>query len=155
MQYHRRMNTPLSKDERIIHASAIDLPGISGIIRQKRHRQLTAFCIPEMLNYFAEKNFMISAPYPLSMISGSIGKKIVVRQYRNGTVISKYPDMNNIVASEGQKNCRNLFKEAVAFARSINNTPAKKAEYMQKVQRGKTVYNMAVKEYMLQAKKGV
>jgi hypothetical protein len=63
--------------------------------------------------------------------------------------------MKNIIASEKQKNYRNLFKEAVAFARDINNNPAKKAEYMQKVPRGRTVYNMAVKEYILQAKKEV
>ena len=98
---------------------------------------------------------MKKAPYPLSMLSGSIGKKIVVEQYRTVTIITKYPDMKNIVASEGQKNYRNLFKEAVAFARSINNNPAKKAEYMQKVPHGRTIYNLAVKEYMLQVKKEI
>lgn len=96
---------------------------------------------------------MKKAPYPLCMLSGSIGKKIVVKQYDNGTIISKYPDMKNIIASEGQKNYRNLFKEAVAFASSINNNPEKKKEFLNKIPKGRSVFNLAVKEYMMQAKK--
>jgi len=86
------------------------------------------------------------------MISGALGKKIVVKQYRNGTVITRYPDMKKIIASDRQKNYRNLFKEAVVFATAINNNPEKRKEYLHKIPNGKTVFNMAVKEYMMQVK---
>jgi hypothetical protein len=95
---------------------------------------------------------MKKAPYPWCMISGAIGKKIVVKQYRRGTVITGYPDMKKIVASDKQRNYRNLFKEAVAFATAINNNPQKKKEYQQKIPNGTTVFNMAVKEYIMRAR---
>ena len=38
----------------------------------------------------------------------------VVKHYRNGKiVVTKYPDMNGIVASEKQRMQRDLFREAV------------------------------------------
>ena len=95
---------------------------------------------------------MEKALYPWCMIRGTIGKKIVVKQYRHGTVITKYPDMKKIIASERQRNCRDLFKEAVAFAGAINNNPEKKKEYLDKIPNGTTVFNMAIKEYMMQVK---
>ena len=87
------------------------------------------------------------------MISGALGKKIVVKQYRDGTVVTRYPDMTMIIASEKQRNCRNLFKEAVAFAKVINNSPAVRKERLDKIPNGKTVYNMAIREYMLRVRK--
>ncbi len=95
---------------------------------------------------------MEKVPFPLNMISGAIGKKIVIKQYRNGTVITKYPDMTGITASGSQRECRNLFKEAVAFAREINNDPEKKKAFRKKIKKGKSVYNAAINEYMLKAK---
>ena len=98
---------------------------------------------------------MKKASYPWCMISGAIDKKIVVKQYRTGTVITKYPDMKKIIASERQRNCRDSFKEAVAFAEAINNNPEKKKEYLDKTPNGTTVFNMAIKQYMLQVKKEI
>ena len=90
--------------------------------------------------------------YPLCIISGSTGKKIVVKQYSKGTVITKYPDMEGIVASGSQHACRNLFKEAVAFAQEINNDAEKKKAFRKKNKSGKRVYHAAIREYMLKAK---
>jgi hypothetical protein len=72
----------------------------------------------------------------LFKISRAIGKKILVKQDKEGEVIKKFPDMSGITASEGQRNCRNFFKEAVAFARAIINDPGKKKLYQKKA--GKT-----------------
>jgi hypothetical protein len=90
----------------------------------------------------------------LFKISGAIGKKIVIKQYSDGEVITKFPDMSGIIASAGQRNCRNLFKEAVAFARAINNDPEKKKLYMKKAGRNRTVFNAAISEYMQKMKQG-
>lgn len=43
---------------------------------------------------------------------------------------------------------RNIFRQAVAYARSIINDPLKKAEYKQGLLRGKTVYHAAITEYL-------
>lgn len=87
-------------------------------------------------------------------ISGAIGKQIVIKQYKDGQVITKFPDMSKIIASAGQRNCRNLFKEAVAFARTINNDPEKKQAYLEKIQKNQTVFNAAISEYMKRGKNG-
>src|SRR5258708_3899420 len=54
-----------------------------------------------------------------SMIRGAIAKQYVIKRYGNKQVVTKYPDMTNIIASTGQLECRNLFKEAVAFAKTV------------------------------------
>ncbi len=55
----------------------------------------------------------------LNAISGQLGKQLVFKQYRDKIVISKYPDMDGVKPSRKQKNGRNLFKEAVAYAQKI------------------------------------
>ena len=96
---------------------------------------------------------MKKVPLIYNFISGAIGKKIVVKQYSNGIVLTKFPDMTNIKASPGQHQCRNIFKEAVAFARAINNDPEQKRLWKQKCMKGR-VYNNAIRHYMkLQTKR--
>lgn len=89
------------------------------------------------------------------MISGAIGKKIVVKQYAKKTVISKYPDMTKIIASEKQSDCRSLFKEAVIFAKIINSDPEKKELYRKKIPKGKTVYHSVISEYLMKFRKKI
>ncbi|HSV10874.1 MAG TPA: hypothetical protein VLI68_08895 [Hanamia sp.] len=86
-------------------------------------------------------------------ISGAIGKQIVFKQYKDGQVVTKFPDMSGIIASASQRNCRNLFKEAVAFARAINNNPEKKKAYLGKTAKNQSVFNAAISEYMERMKK--
>jgi|GEM_PF-3980152 hypothetical protein len=64
------------------------------------------------------------------------------------TVPSKYPDMTGIVASGSQRACRNLFKEAVAFAKAINNDPEKKESYRKKIKKGNSVCRSSIKQYI-------
>lgn len=86
--------------------------------------------------------------FPACILSGAIGKKVVIKRYREGTVISRYPDMTRIVASDSQRECRNLFKEASAFAKAINNDPEKKEAYRKKIKKDNSVFRSAIKEYM-------
>lgn len=84
----------------------------------------------------------------LHELSGHIGKQILVKHYPYGTVISKYPNRENIVFSEGQEKSQGVFSEAVHYAQAIINNPAKKAAYKATLPTGKSVYHAAIKEYM-------
>jgi hypothetical protein len=84
----------------------------------------------------------------LKGFSGAIGKQIVVKQYGDKTVISKYPDMGKRKASANQKVRRGVFQDAVAYAQSILRSPAKKAAYAKKLPEGQLVYHGAISEYM-------
>lgn len=95
---------------------------------------------------------MKKSSHPIFKISGAVGKKIVYKQYKDGEVITKFPDMSRVIASKGQRTCRNVFKEAVAYAQSINNDPEKKKAY-RKSRKNQTVFNAAISEYMRRVKK--
>jgi hypothetical protein len=79
-------------------------------------------------------------------LQGAVGKQVVLRTRNGKTFLSKYPDMSGVKATKQQSKERNLFKDAVAFAQSINNDPAKKAAY--KTKKGQTVFNRAIKDYL-------
>lgn len=85
---------------------------------------------------------------PLSKLSGHIGKKVVVKQYGNKTIVTAYPDMSKVKPSKKQKQKRNLFKEAVAYAQNIIRDPALKKKYAKKVAPGQSVYHYAIQEYV-------
>jgi len=89
---------------------------------------------------------------PPFKISGAIGKQLVYKQYKDGQVVTKFPDMSRITASTHQRRCRNLFKEAVAYAKAINNDPDKKKAYLKNTGENKTVFNTAISEYMRRVK---
>jgi hypothetical protein len=86
----------------------------------------------------------------LNGAKGNIGKTIVVKKYGDKTVLSKYPDMSRVKYNENQKHEQSRFAEAVAYARSIINDPAKKAAYQKNLPEGKRVYNAALQEYLKQ-----
>ncbi len=96
---------------------------------------------------------MKKSSHPVFAISGAAAKKMVFKQYKDGEVITKFPDMSGIIASPAQRTCRNLFKEAVEYARAINNDPEKKKAYMRKTRKNQTVFNAAISEYMRSVKK--
>ena len=94
-------------------------------------------------------------PLLLTMIRGAIGKEFVIKHYRYGVVKTKFPDMTKIIASAGQRKCRNLFKEAVAYTKTVIADPVKKKEWEKKVKIKYRVFNRVIKEYMLAAKKAM
>jgi hypothetical protein len=77
---------------------------------------------------------------------GTVGKTIVIKQYEDKTVISKYPDMSKVRKTPKQIATHNRFTEAVKFAVSIINDPVKKANYP--VEKGKSVYTTAIRDYL-------
>ncbi len=86
--------------------------------------------------------------YILEGLSGSLGKALVFKKYKDKTVVSKYPNMKNIEPTTIQKKQRSKFAEAVAYAKAINGDPIQKAAYLKKLPRGVRVFNFAMAEYM-------
>jgi len=41
--------------------------------------------------------------HPIMKTRGAVGKRVVFKQYKNGEVITKFPDMSRIVASSEQR----------------------------------------------------
>jgi hypothetical protein len=78
--------------------------------------------------------------------SGSIGKNLVYRKFKNGTFSSKHPDMSGVAPSKNQTKGRKRFGEAVAYAKSVMKDPEKRAKI--KNREGSSVYHAAVKEYL-------
>jgi hypothetical protein len=83
----------------------------------------------------------------LRSMKGRIGD-IVIKQYGDKTVVSKYPDMSNIIPSDSQKEKRSRFAEAVAYAKTINSSPILKADYLKRVGEVRSVYQHALKEFL-------
>jgi hypothetical protein len=83
----------------------------------------------------------------LRRVSGKVGN-LIIKQTSHGDILSKYPDMSNIVASADQKIQRSRFRCAVDYAQQILADPARKIEYSKKIKRGRTVYHTAIAEYL-------
>src|SRR5450432_4410728 len=91
-------------------------------------------------------------PFRLRMIQGAVGKSYVIKHYKWGIIMTKYPDMTKIKASPKQRFCRCLFREAVAYAQSVIADPVREEAWQKRLRRRKGVYNEAVKAYMLKDK---
>ena len=92
-------------------------------------------------------------PLSLKLIRGAIGKEFVIKHYKDGIVKTKYPDMSDIVASMRQRKCRNLFRDAVAYAKEVVADKERKICWQKILRKPNPVYNAAIKEYMLREKK--
>ena len=60
------------------------------------------------------------------MIQGAIGKRFVIKHYSYGIIMTRYPNMKNIIPTEKQKLRRRLFRKAVQYAQSICADPVLK-----------------------------
>lgn len=74
--------------------------------------------------------------------------ELIIKQYQGKTVVSKFPDMTNIIPSGAQRQKRNRFAEAVAYAKTINNSPVLKADFLKTRGEVRSVYQSALKEYL-------
>ena len=73
---------------------------------------------------------------------------IVIKKYGDKTVVSKYPDMSNIVPSGAQKEKRSRFAEAVSYAKTINSSSILRNDFLKRVGNVKSVYQSALKEFL-------
>ncbi len=86
-------------------------------------------------------------------IRGAIGKEFVIKQYRYGPVKTRYPDMTRIIASESQRKCRNLFKEAVSYAKEVMRDPVRRGEWEKRVRNKRLIWPKIIRFYMLEVKR--
>ena len=73
---------------------------------------------------------------------------IVIKKYGDKTVVSKYPDMSNIMPSDSQKEKRSRFAEAVSYAKTINGSSILRNDFLKRVGDVKSVYQSALKEFL-------
>ncbi len=85
---------------------------------------------------------------PLKKSSRNKIGHIVIKQYGDKTVVSKYPDMSNIIPSEFQVKKRSRFADAVAYAKTISQNPVFRADFVKRKGDVKSVYQEALKEYL-------
>lgn len=83
-------------------------------------------------------------------VSGSIGRQIVLKQYKGKTVVAHYPDMSKVVYTKAQLAERVRFKLAVAYARSVIADPIKKKAYSSK--KHLSAYHAAIADYLNKSK---
>jgi hypothetical protein len=83
----------------------------------------------------------------LRRVSGKVGN-LILKCTPHGDILTKYPDMINIVASADQKTQRSRFRCAVDYAQQILADPTRKLEYSKRLKRGRTVYHTAIAEYL-------
>jgi hypothetical protein len=94
---------------------------------------------------------MEGLPFYYRMIKGAIGKKFVIKHYKGGRVVmTRFPDMSGIVPTENQKVRRDLFREAVVFAKWIIADEERKRFFKNTLPRKKRkkVYQAALQMYM-------
>ncbi|MDB5210929.1 MAG: hypothetical protein JWQ30_1756 [Sediminibacterium sp.] len=84
----------------------------------------------------------------LQGLSGAVAKQLVFKTYAGKTVVSKFPDMSSVKPSAAQESRRMLFREAVSFAKAINNDPVARQKYASKLPAGSSVYQAALKDYL-------
>ena len=73
---------------------------------------------------------------------------IVIKKYGDKTVVSKYPDMSNVIPSGAQKEKRSRFAEAVSYAKAINSSSILRTDFLKRVGDVKSVYQSALKEFL-------
>jgi len=85
----------------------------------------------------------------LKELRGSLGKQIILKQYKGKTVITTYPSTGKKKKKPTplQALYREDFAKGVQYAQAILRDRAKKKAYAKKVKPGQTVYNFAIAEY--------
>ena len=89
----------------------------------------------------------------LAGISGHIGKEIVIKQYADKVVVSKYPDMSKVKASAGQKKSRKTIGEANRYASKVLKDPKLRKQFEKKLKPGEVLYQKIKQHYFNQLKK--
>ena len=82
----------------------------------------------------------------LAGLSGKIGN-FVLKQVKGKTIMCSVPTVKKGKLSKQQRANQQRFKQAVAYAKAINDDPAKREAYLKKVKKGESVYQYAMREY--------
>ncbi|ULQ52844.1 hypothetical protein [Flavihumibacter fluvii] len=90
----------------------------------------------------------------INQTSGKIGKQVVMKSHKGGTIVTQYPDRSKVELSLLQRKSNGFFRQAVAYAQELISDPIRKAELEKKLKsRKKTAhqdpYHAAIQEFML------
>ncbi|HEY0752174.1 MAG TPA: hypothetical protein VGD26_13530 [Chitinophagaceae bacterium] len=91
-------------------------------------------------------------PFIYRMIQGAIGKRFVIKHYSYGIIMTRYPNMKNIMPSEKQKLRRRLFRKAVQYAQSIYADPILREKKRRMLRRPKRLFQALMKEWFTKRK---
>jgi hypothetical protein len=92
-------------------------------------------------------------PFHLRLLQGAIGKKFVIKQTKRGPVLSKFPVMNHIKPSDLQLKQRELFKDAVKYAKSIIDDPVRKIYWEKRLSKKHKIFTQLIKIYFQKVRK--
>lgn len=82
-------------------------------------------------------------------LSGKIGQFVLRRAPSGKLILSKAPDMSRVKWSKAQKENRQRFKKAVAYAREALADPKVRARYEKRaVKEGKRAHDLAMSDYL-------
>jgi hypothetical protein len=85
----------------------------------------------------------------LDDIRGKIGDYVLRRAPSGKLILSKAPDMSRVKWSKTQKENRQRFKEATAYAKAAMAEPEVRARYEKRAtEEGKRPYNLALSDYL-------
>jgi len=84
----------------------------------------------------------------LQEIRGRLGNYVFRRTHTGEVILSKVPDMSKVKWSKAQKEHRQRFKKAIAYARAAMAEPKVRAVYEKMAAKiGKRPFDMAVSDY--------
>jgi hypothetical protein len=117
-------------------------------------------------DYLFEYRAYGRVPHHLYTLRGGMGGYVIKHLHRSNkgrrrkvkVILTKFPDMSKVVASPKQRQQRNLFKEAEAFAKKVIADPELKQSWHQYYSlRRRRVYTWAIRLYMrfLKYKEGI
>ena len=86
-------------------------------------------------------------PLIYRMIQGAIGKRFVIKHYSYGIIMTRYPNMKNVIPTQKQKLRRRLFRKAVQYAQSIYADPVLKEKKRRMLRRPKRLFQALMKEW--------
>lgn len=79
---------------------------------------------------------------------GKFGDQVVFRNRYGESIMAKPPKPITIPPTEAQLGIRKMFLKAVMYAKSIHTNPVLKAKYTEKAVNGKTVFTLAIADFM-------
>ncbi|MDP4210199.1 MAG: hypothetical protein Q8928_15410 [Bacteroidota bacterium] len=81
-------------------------------------------------------------------LSGKVGDLLVFRVVDGKTIVAKAPSKANREPSEKQVKQQERFEEAVIYGKTVMVTPELKAQYETSVPEGKSVYQVALADFL-------
>jgi hypothetical protein len=86
------------------------------------------------------------------LVEGFSGRvdRLLFKQYKYGTVVSKMPDRSKVRLTANQKKANKRFQQAVQYAKSVLADTTLHKQYAKAVKNGKSLYHAALSDFLKQ-----